>query len=143
MRVLVATNDLQGTSPDDYAFTVDGELVAVVVAECDDGDRCGCSRGFPGIASNRATTTAAVVELEHVTRHELRAVLTDWVERSGWSDMFRTVDDIDDAEVDELVASVVDEHIDAIEAVAESFPVGTIIERTGTEIRSRSVRRAA
>ena len=143
MRVLVANNDLQGSAPDDYAFTVDGELVAVVVAECSDAEQCGCERGFPGIASNRATTTAAVVELEHVTREEVRDVLTDWVERSGWSDMFRSASDISDDEVDELVASVVDEHIDAIEAVAQSFAVGTIIERTGTEFRARAIRRAA
>ena len=65
MRVLVATNDLQGTRGGDYAWTVEGELVLAELTECAN-PRCGCSRGFSGTASSKATTTAMVVDLSHV-----------------------------------------------------------------------------
>ena len=34
MLVLVATNELQGTAPGDYAWTVEGELVTPAATEC-------------------------------------------------------------------------------------------------------------
>ena len=69
MLVLIATNELQGTAPDDYAWTVEGELVTPVATECASADRCGCARGFPGLESARATTTAMVDAIidEHVS----------------------------------------------------------------------------
>jgi len=50
MLVLVATNETQGRSPHDFAYTVEGELVSAVATECRNHD-CGCNRGFPGLAS--------------------------------------------------------------------------------------------
>ena len=41
MLVLIATNELQGTNPDDYSFTVEGELVTPLAAECASGEQCG------------------------------------------------------------------------------------------------------
>ena len=72
MLVLIATGELQGTQPDDYSFTVEGELVTPVAAECASGERCGCDRGFPGLASGFATTTAMVAERPGVTEDDLR-----------------------------------------------------------------------
>ena len=83
MRVLVATNQLQGSTPGDYAHTVEGELVLVEVAECDSPEDCGCGRGWPGMASRKATTTAMVVELAHLSEADLRQAITDWLETSG------------------------------------------------------------
>ena len=74
MLVLIATNELQGTSPDDYSFTVEGELVTPLAAECASGEQCGCDRGFPGLASGFATTTAMVAERPGVTKDDLRAI---------------------------------------------------------------------
>ena len=84
MLVLIATNELQGTAADDYHFTVEGELVTPLAAECASGDRCGCARGFPGLASGFATTTAIFPELPGVTEDDLRDAVFDWLDRSGW-----------------------------------------------------------
>ena len=85
MLVLVATNETQGQSSDDYSYTVAGELVTAVVTECESKD-CGCGRGFPGLASAFATTTAQVVDLPHLTdgrppRCALRLPRSGWVAR--------------------------------------------------------------
>ena len=83
MRVLVATSELQGQTPGDYAHTVTGELVTATVTQCDCPD-CGCDRGFAGLASHRATTTAMVVEHPHVTTSDLRDVIFDYLVAGGW-----------------------------------------------------------
>jgi hypothetical protein len=85
MLVLIATNELQGTAPDDYGFTVEGELVTPVAAECASGERCGCNRGFPGLASGFATTTAMIADRPGVTDDDLRDAVFDWLDRSGGS----------------------------------------------------------
>src|SRR6478609_5270708 len=64
MKILVATALTQGTSPDDYHYGTEGELV--LLQEPCDRDKndpagpCGCGRAFAGAASHRATTTAMV-----------------------------------------------------------------------------------
>ena len=40
MRVLVATSHTQGERPDDYCWTIEGELVRLPLLECDCPD-CG------------------------------------------------------------------------------------------------------
>jgi hypothetical protein len=67
MKVLVATADTQGARPTDYNFCVEGELVWIQ-EPCGrdrrrDANSCGCGRGFAGVASHRATTTAKVMDL--------------------------------------------------------------------------------
>ncbi len=149
MRVLVATSELQGHLDGDYAFTVEGELVTADVSECASPERCGCGRGFPGLASSRATTTAMVVDLPHLTPLDLRVALCDWLDRSGWTDLFRAADAADDGfasefdDVDEMLDAVVDEHIDIISTICHTYPTGTVVERSGTLVRARSVPSAA
>ena len=121
MLVLVATKQGQGEVPGDYSWTVEGELVTPVVAECSAGDRCGCSRGFPGLASSRATTTAMVVDLEHLTEADVREAITDSLERGGWFDL------VPPEEAHELV----DEHVECIAEVCAVFPVGVLVGRNG------------
>lgn len=143
MRVLVATNQLQGNAAGDYAHTVEGELVLVEVSACDRPEACGCGRGWPGMASQRATTTAMVADLPHLTEADLRQAVADWLEASGWADLFRSAAEHDDGvdaefeDVDEMLAAVVDEHVELIAEVCESFPVGSVLERNGTVVRSR------
>jgi hypothetical protein len=148
MRVLIATNELQGTRPDDYTWTVEGELVTPVVAECSSGDRCGCARGFPGLASERATTTAMVVERAHMTMAALRDAIEDYLDRGGWIELFvqQAIDhghDLTDDGLDEMVESVIDEHIEAITRVCATYPEGTIIERRWHLVTARSIPFAA
>lgn len=148
MRVLVATNELQGHRRDDYAHTVEGELVVAEVAECANPG-CGCDRGFPGLASSQATTTAIVVDLPHITPDDLYTVVADWLDRSGWSDLFRSADQADNHftsefdDVEEMIDAIVDEHLETIATVCDSFAVGTIVERSGTMIRARAIPFAA
>jgi hypothetical protein len=153
MLVLIATNELQGTAPDDYSFTVEGELVTPVAAECASGERCGCDRGFPGLASGFATTTAMVVERPGVTAGDLRDAVFDWLDRNGWIELFeQTAEerasslvgqcDVDD-DVDDLIESIIDEHVDCIRQVCSAYPVGTVVVRRGTRIMTRSMPHAA
>ena len=129
MLVLIATNELQGAAPGDYSFTVEGELVTPLAAECASGERCGCNRGFPGLASGFATTTAMVVDRPGVTEDDLRDAVFDWLDRCGWIDLFEdtaveraasTIDDDEcdlDGDVDDLIESIIDEHVDCIHEI--------------------------
>ena len=132
MRVLVATNELQGTRPDDYAWTVEGELVVAELTGCTD-PQCGCTRGFSGLASSRATTTAMVVDLAHVGPATLREVIGGYLERAGWDDL------IADDEID----AVIDEHVENLEVICSAYTVGTVIEREGADVRPRGLAAAA
>ena len=152
MLVLIATNDLQGTADGDYAWTVEGELVTPVATECASGERCGCNRGFPGLASGYATTTAMVVDRPGVTEADLRDAVYDWLDRGGWIDLLEQtatdrsiaaghdgclgIDEYDD--IDAMVDSVIAEHLDMIHEVCSSFPEGTVVVRRGPLVAARS-----
>ncbi len=155
MLVLVATNELQGTSPDDYSFTVEGELVTPLAAECASGERCGCNRGFPGLASGFATTTAMVVDRPGVTEDDLRDAVFDWLDRTGWIDLFEETarerattsvghDSFDlDGEVDDLIESIIDEHVDCIHEICTTYTRGTVVVRRGQLLMTRTYPSAA
>jgi hypothetical protein len=133
MKVLVATTQSQGELPGDYSWTVEGELVTPVVLECASPGKCGCGRGFPGLASARATTTAMVVDRPDLDRDEVWNAIYDSLERDGWFDHL----DPDEAE------EVVDEHVHCIDIVCASYPVGTVVGRWGTKVWSRALSAAA
>jgi hypothetical protein len=152
MLVLIATNDLQGTVESDYAWTVEGELVTPVATECASGERCGCNRGFPGLASGYATTTAMVVNRPGVTEADLRDAVYDWLDRGGWIDLLEqtatdrsiaaghdghlAIDEYDS--IDTMVDSIIAEHLDMIHEVCSSFPEGTVVVRRGPLVAARS-----
>lgn len=144
MRVLVATNELQGTAPGDYSWTVEGELVVVDVTECSRPDTCGCGRGFPGIASCKATTTAMVVDLPHLTSADLVEVVADHVE-VHWGGLVRFDGGTGEPEwtVEQQLADITAEYVEHIETVCRSFPIGTVIERSGQVVQARAVPHAA
>jgi hypothetical protein len=135
MRLLVATNELQGIRADDYAWTVEGELVVAESTVCAD-PRCGCARGFSGLASSRATTTAMVVDLPHIDPDALREAVRDYLERAGWQDLLAD-DDLD------AIGEIVDEHVDTIDTICSAYAVGTVLERDGDEVRPRGFAAAA
>ena len=87
MKILVATQLTQGTSPDDYHYCIDGELVWIqepCARDRDDPDGpCGCGRGFAGAASHRATTTAMVMESE-MTRDDVILAFETSLRDGGW-----------------------------------------------------------
>ncbi len=86
MRVLVATDEGQGTRAGDFCWTVEGEIVlAGPVLECCDPHGCGCGRGFPSLGSARSTTTAMVVERAGIEAADLRRAIRDSLERRAGS----------------------------------------------------------
>ena len=149
MHVLVATHELQGLLAHDYCHAVEGELVTPLVAvECSDSERCGCGRGFPGLASSRATTTAMVADRPHLTEEDLRDVLHGWLEREGWSDLFarslaERPDPVFGDDVDAMLAEIVDEHVGAITDVCDTFAVGSVVHRSGDLVTVRGIADAA
>jgi len=158
VKVLIATNELQGAVAGDFAHTVEGELVTPLVAACHDLE-CGCRRGFPGLASTRATTTATVVDRPGVTHADLCDAVRDYLERTGWIDLLARaaddrfdddetflgdVDDVRDAgDVEAMIAAIVAEHVEAIGEICDAVPLGTVIERHGDTVSIRALRHAA
>lgn len=124
MKVLTATRDTQGHVEGDYSFTVDGELVTPLAVECSAGPSCGCDRGFPGLASSRATSTAKVVDLRHITTERLRQAVRDSLHRDGWSKCLSPWE----------LEDMVEEHVQNIRKVCRSFPVGAVVRRRGLHI---------
>ncbi|MPY77362.1 MAG: hypothetical protein GEV04_02495 [Actinophytocola sp.] len=73
-KVLVATAKTQGARDNDYNWCIEGELVwfpPMCRRGIEDPDgRCGCGRGFGGLNSHRATTTAMVRTLAGLSRDD-------------------------------------------------------------------------
>jgi hypothetical protein len=115
MKALVATAQTQGAHANDYHWCVEGELVWIQ-APCDYGRRdpdagCGCARGFAGLNSQRATTTALVADLPQMGRDDFVVALRASLSDQGWPPKW--------------AEGVADEMLD----LASRWPVGTIIER--------------
>ena len=120
MLVLVATRQSQGRLDDDYSSTVEGELVTPVTVECCVPDTCGCGRGFPGLVSARATTTAMVVDRPAISSSLLRQSVSDSLERGGWR-----------AVADDEFEQIVDEHVETITGICKAFGDGAVVRRDG------------
>ena len=128
MKVLVATRWTQGSEPGDYCWTVEGELVlGGPILECRRGDQCGCGRGFPGLASAKATTTAVIVDRSDLNRELLGLAIRDSLGRQGW------LRALDPDEIDEGI----EDEIQLIELITGSFDVGTLLGRHGSEVFAR------
>jgi hypothetical protein len=114
MKILVATQLTQGTSPNDYHYCIEGELVWLQ-EPCDRDKKnpdepCGCGRGFAGAASHRATTTAMVVE-SPMTREDVVLAFQTSLQDGGWPV--------------EWAEEVADDNLE----IAGQLPVGSIITR--------------
>lgn len=126
MKVLVATARTQGARDNDYNWCVEGELVrigevcALDRAEPDGG--CGCGRGFGGLNSHRATTTARVADTP-LAREEYVEAIRSSLQQQGW---------------DPCACCSVDE-ADALAALVGDWPVGTVVERRLDELVVREM----
>ena len=116
MRVLTATARTQGIRPDDYCFTIEGELVRLPFLECACPD-CGCTRGFAGMTSHRATTTALVVDRPELHVEVYRSLLRDEILGAGCP--------ADDPDLDRSIA----DEVDHLRRLADAFAVGSVLER--------------
>lgn len=90
MKLLTATSRTQGQRPSDYAWCVEGEIVtpARIICASDrqegpDGG-CGCGRGFAGLNSHKATTTAMVREISGYTFEDLTEAVRSYRQQAGW-----------------------------------------------------------
>lgn len=125
VKLLVATTEAQGHRDNDYAWAVDGELV--YIPDGCDCPNCDCSRGFAGMASARATTTALVVDRPDLAHGDLVGALTDSLTRQSWL--------TGDPDLDgELLAYF----LERIQTATSHFPAGAVLERTGEFIRRRA-----
>lgn len=134
MRVLVATDQTQGARADDYAWATPGELVMFGVICASDlrgtGRGCGCGRAFAGLHSERATTTAEVVDWIG-SLDDLVLAFRDSLAQGGWLDAAGTPEDVD---------GVVHESVMEMLLVADRYPSGTVI---GTNLGAQYVRQPA
>ncbi|GHJ58842.1 hypothetical protein NOK12_13600 [Nocardioides sp. OK12] len=122
MKVLVATSSTQGEVDGDYSFCVPGEILWITMV-CDT-DRlypekgCGCGRGFGGLTSHRATTTAEVADLD-ITEADLGLAVRTSLTDQGWLA----------PEIAEMHDEIVAETVELVRALAEPLPEGTIVRR--------------
>ncbi|MEL7158791.1 MAG: hypothetical protein AAFN30_19640 [Actinomycetota bacterium] len=142
VKVLVATEEAQGLRLHDMAAAVEGELVYVPLDGClppldeepdeawesGPGSNCPRERAFIGMASNRVTTTAMVVERGDLTPDDLWTALTDSLERQSGPDPSASAEEF--RAFRRLFRRTL--------ATAAHFRSGSIIERDGTQIRRRA-----
>lgn len=129
MKVLVATAWTQGARSSDYHWCVEGELVWIGIACArdvremssgpDSTGGCGCGRGFAGMNSHRATTTARVAELD-MSRDEYLEAFRSSLASGGWN-----------AEAAEDLAS-------EMLGIAADFPLNAVMERCLDVVRCRA-----
>jgi hypothetical protein len=122
MKALVATTRTQGRRANDYHAAVDGELVWIgLVCATDEADPdggCGCGRGFGGLASHRATTTAVIAELDMEWTQYVE-VIRGSLRDQGWP------------------PTVAEEVAEGLAEIAGWWPVGTVVERRLDEVAVR------
>lgn len=121
IKVLSATAATQGARLDDYNWCVEGELIwfpptcsGPAKAEC-----CGCERGFGGLSSRRATTTAMVREID-LTRDDYVEALRSRLDDQGYCSH-------NAQEMAEILLSM-----------ADDLPTGAVIEKDLESISVRS-----
>ena len=126
MKVLVATVRTQGARDNDYNWCIEGELVRIgeVCARdrADPDGGCGCGRGFGGLNSHRATTTAIVADTP-LHRAEYVEALRSSLQQQGY---------------DPCACCSVDE-ADDLAALVSGWPVGTVVERRLDELVVREL----
>jgi len=117
VKVLVATERGQGTRPDDYSWTSEGELVRL--DDCPDR-YCRCT-GFSGVESHRVTSTALVVEREDLTPELLADIFErTWV-ASGYGEYLTP----------EELRELAEEDVLTVMCHLEDLEPGTVVGRTG------------
>lgn len=126
MRILVATGRTQGCRANDYDWCIEGELVRIgeVCARdrADPDGGCGCGRGFAGLNSHRATTTARVADLP-LTRAEYAEAIRSGLEAQGWP----------------LSCFSPEQEADDLAAAVGGWPAGTVVERRLDELLVRAL----
>jgi hypothetical protein len=126
LKYFVSTHRTQGARDND-SNSIPGTELVDLPGECHDNPDspiCGCARSFVGITSRQTSTTAEVVETD-MTAAEYIGRFHAGLLALGWKDNADTRNGVIDAAVELLL-------------LAAMWPVGTVVERRGHEIRVRS-----
>jgi hypothetical protein len=123
MKVFVAARPGATEQPDDFNWTVEGELVRLAFDQCDCPD-CGCERAVAGLASSKATSTFTVIDNPGLDPAAYVRVFADAVKRQGF-----VVDEDDEGWVVDLAR----EHL----RLASGFTPGQVLEIRDGRIRVR------
>jgi hypothetical protein len=126
LKVFVATRRTQGRRDNDFAHHDSPELVDLA-RTCDQDtaeSAYGCGRAFTGLSSGKVTTTAEVVERD-LTLVQFRNVVHRSLVAAGFDD------------APELRRAA-EQSADEMVRIAESWPVGTVVERRGGDIIVRT-----
>jgi hypothetical protein len=125
MLILTATATGQGDRDNDYNWAIEGELVwlgLVCARDRRDPDGgCGCGRGFSGLNSHRATTTAMVRDLS-MSREDVLDALVGYLDSAGYG---RFAPEELGGDVDEMLSWT------------QQLSPGDIVERRLDELRVR------
>jgi hypothetical protein len=125
LKYFISTHRTQGQRANDFNSIPDLELVDLASKSHDDPDHpiCGCARSFVGFDSRQATTTAEIVESDMTT--------TEYVGRFHAMLLALGFQD-----TPKLRADAANDATELLR-IAAQWPVGTVVERRGDEIRVR------
>ena len=128
MHVLTATSATQGERDTDFCFALEGELVQLPSTECSNPDRCGCGRGFAGMGSHLATTTALVSDRPDLDPDDVAELI--------WQDLIgQGVPALPE------LRTAVELQTHDLARLADGLPAGTIVERNGATVSVRRLPR--
>jgi hypothetical protein len=130
MKLLTATRERQGERTGDFCHAIEGELVLLGFV-CADDERnpdggCGCGRGFSGMSSMRATTTALVGDLD-LTYDDLRIAVEAYYVTAGYAAHLEPME----------LSDLVEETVDDCVHFAHVWPVGTVVGRRLDHVHRR------
>jgi hypothetical protein len=125
MEVLVATAATQGATATDRCGTVEGELVRLPISFPGHPAGTDQPKGFVGMSSQAFTTTVKVAR-----RPGLDELVLTTLFEEDWRDRGLALGDD--------LRRLIGVEVCRLLQVAESFPVGTVLERHGITVRARN-----
>lgn len=139
MRVLIAVNQQRRVCEHQPGDAVDGEIVTPVLLDCTDPTACRCNRSWAGLATAGFSSLAEVADRPNMTKGAVRAAIHGLLAEVGWiDDMVQAIEadevEFEGAHCDDPVwvaERMVDDHLEQIEMICSSFPLGTVLSRLG------------
>ncbi len=139
MKVLIAVNQHRRVREHRPGDAVDGEIVAPVLLECTEPERCRCNRSWAGLSTTGFSGLAEVADRPNLRPVEVRRAIHDLLDEVGWiDDMVQAIDAGETSfygiEVSDPVWAtecMIDDHLSQIERICETFPIGTVLSRLG------------